>query len=450
MASKDVGVHETSKPVPRCDQAGLTYAWYVVFVLMLCYTLSLFDRQILSLLVAPIKQDLRISDTRIGLLQGLAFASFYTLLGLPMGRLADTANRRNLISVGVFFWSLMTAVCSLARNFWSLFLARMGVGVGEATLSPAAFSLIADYFRPEHLATALSVYSMGIFIGSGLALIVGGLVVHSVTQLPAVDVPVIGTIASWRLTFLIVGLPGVLVSVLLFSIREPLRRNLLRTEAGHVSRLGLGEVLHQVRLRWQSVVGLSLALAFQSACNFAFLAWAPTFFIRVHRWNPAQAGLALGLIVLVMGCLGLYSGGRICDRWQRRQVREAPLKVGVIATIGSGLLAPLALSLPYPAWTVALLVLAMPVGSSYASLQLIFPNQVRGQVSAYFLFILSLGGLTLGPLVPGLLNDYLLKNGNMMGFSLAWTIGMYALLSGLLFRVTYGPYKRHHAMMQPA
>ena len=144
---------ETEMSVPQASrapesseakEASLGYAWYVVLVLMVCYTLSFIDRQILSLLVAPIKQDLGISDTRIGLLQGLAFAIFYTLLGLPMGRIADRSSRRNLIAVGIFFWSLMTGLCSVAKSFWSLFLARMGVGVGEATLGPSAFSMIAD------------------------------------------------------------------------------------------------------------------------------------------------------------------------------------------------------------------------------------------------------------------------------------------------------------------
>src|SRR5215471_11940181 len=171
-------------------EPGLGYAWYVVLILMICYTVSFIDRQILSLLVGPIQKDLGISDFRMGLLQGLAFAVFYTLLGLPMGRLADRRNRRNLVAVGIFFWSLMTALCSFAKTYLSLFLARVGVGVGEATLGPSAFSLIADYFPRERLAKALSVYSAGIFIGAGMALIVGGAVSQAASNLPPVDLPV--------------------------------------------------------------------------------------------------------------------------------------------------------------------------------------------------------------------------------------------------------------------
>lgn len=419
---------------------------------MVCYTLSFIDRQILSLLVGPIKHDLQISDTRIGLLQGLAFALFYTTLGLPIGRLADSLSRRNIIVAGVFFWSLMTALCAVAKSFWSLFSARMGVGVGEATLSPSSFSLIADYFPRERLGTALSVYSMGVFVGSGLALIVGGQVVDAVTKLTAVTLPVVGSIAPWRLTFLLVGVPGILIALLVYTVREPMRRNLLRSASGQVSRLSIREVLQQMGIRWQSVAGISLALAFQSACNYSLLAWAPTFFIRVHHWTAGQAGLALGIIVLVMGCIGILAGGRLCDRWQAKGIHEAPLKVGAIGAIGSAILTPLAMSLPHASWTIAVLTpalffLSMPVGTSYASLQLIFPNQVRAQVSALFLLILSLGGLVLGPLAPGLFSDYLFKNPNMVGYSIALAIGIFALSNGILFRLTYRPYRRHYAMM---
>jgi MFS family permease len=428
------------------------YAWYVVIVLMICYTLSFIDRQILSLVVGPIKQSLGISDTRIGLLQGLAFALFYTLLGLPMGRFADRGNRRNLIAAGVFFWSLMTAVCSISRSFWSLFLARMGVGVGEATLAPSAFSLITDLFPKERLGTALSIYSMGIFIGSGLALIVGGSVVGAVTRLPTVELPIAGTMASWRLTFLIVGFPGVLVGLLLYTVREPLRRGLLRASDGAARRLTITEVISLLSRRWRSVVGVSVGLSAQAMCNYALLAWAPTFFLRVYGWTPGHTGRVLGVMILTIGCFGMYAGGRLCDRWQRQRIHEAPLKVGVISTAAAGVLSVLAFSAP-GVWSVlailapALFFLAMPVGSSYAALQLIFPNQARGQVSALLIFTINVGGLTLGPLLPGIFNDYLFHNGNLVGYSLALTIGIASAISAIMFRLTYGPYRNDRIAM---
>ncbi len=437
----------------QSNEDRLGYAWYVAIILMLCNTLSFIDRQILSLLVTPIKRDFGLSDTDIGWLQGPAFAVFYTLLGLPMGYLADRSSRRTLISVGIFLWSLMTALCAVARSFGSLFFVRMGVGVGEATLSPSAFSLIADYFPPKRLGTALSIFSMGIFFGSGLALIVGGIVISAVTQQPEVTVPLLGTIASWRLTFLIVGLPGLIMSLVVYTIKEPIRKNLLRTKAGEASKLSLSEVVQQLRLRWQSVVGICLGFAFQALCNYAQQAWLPTYFQRAHGWNARQTGLTLGILSLATGLTGMFLGGMLCDYWQRKRLPEAPLKVGVLATLSAGVFFCAAMFAPNANLQIALLVpafffLAMPIGSTYAALQLIFPNQVRAQAGALQIFTLNLGGLALGPLVPGLFNNYLFHNEQMLGTSLALTVGLASLLSAVLFRSTYRVYRTHYAQMQ--
>jgi MFS family permease len=440
-----IGTRELNSDRPT----SLPYAWYVVFVLMLCYALSLIDRQILSLLVAPMKRDLHINDTRIGLLQGLSFALFYTLAGLPLGKLADTYSRRRLITTGVLAWSVMTAACSVARNFWSLFLARVGVGVGEATLSPAAFSLIADSFPPAQLGLALSVYSMGIYLGSGLAMIVGGAVVQELSRSPQLTLPILGTITSWRATFLIVGLPGLFVAPLTLTMHEPQRRSLLRAADGTVAQPDLREVWQHLRSRIWSVVGISLGMVFQAVCGYAFLAWGPTFLQRTYGWPVSHAGRTLGALTLIFGCLGMYVGGSLCDYWQRRGVLEAPLRVGVCSAAGCALFFPVAFlagnpTRSIPLLAIAIFLLAMPIGSSYAALQLIFPNQLRGQVSALFLFILSFGGLSLGPLLPGMLTDYIFHSERMMGASLAVTIGVASLLMLMLFRGTYRPYRNHY------
>lgn len=443
--------NSSAKPAERHE--SLRYAWYVVFVLMLCYALSLIDRQILSLLVGPMKRDLHISDTKVGLLQGFSFAVFYTLAGLPLGRIADTRNRRNLITVGILAWSVLTAACSAAKNFWTLFFTRMGVGVGEASLSPAAFSLVADYFPPGQLGLALSVYSMGIYVGSGLAFIVGGTVVQSLALRPQLALPLLGTIASWRATFFVVGLPGIFIALLTRTIREPRRRYLQRAAHGQAPQLSFREFLQRLRLRLGSVAGISLGMVFQAICGYGFFAWGPTFLQRTYEWSPGQSGRALGLLTLVCGCLGMYLGGSLCDRWQIQGIHEAPLRVGVLSAAGAAIFFPLALSRSNPAWTSgllapAILFLALPIGCSYAALQLILPNQLRGQVSALFLFILSLGGLSLGPLLPGLLTDYVFQSEKSIGVALALTIAVSAILMGITFWATYRPYRMHFLMEQ--
>ncbi|MBO0800821.1 MAG: MFS transporter, partial [Blastocatellia bacterium] len=240
--------------------------------------------------------------------------------------------------------------------------------------------------------------------------------------------------------------------LLAYTIREPLRRNLLKNPDGKVMHLKLREVVGQLVIRWQSVVGVSLALSAQAMCNYAMLAWAPAFFQRVHGWSPGRTGVILGSMILTVGIIGMFCGGRLCDHWMELRVKEAPLKVGVISTICAGLFFGLSMSMPNLAWLLVLMVpaqffLAMPVGSSYAALQLIFPNQMRGQVSALLLFTINIGGLILGPFLPGFFNDYLFRNENMIGYSLTITVVMASFLSASLFRSSYGPYRRHYAQM---
>ena len=291
-------------------RASLGYAWYVVIVLTALYMLSFVDRTILSLLVGSIKRDLGISDTRIGLLQGLSFALFYTIMGLPLGRLADTRSRRNLIAAGVVVWSLFTSACSVAKSFWSLFFTRIGVGVGEAGLSPAAYSLIADYFPPDRLGVAISVYYMGVFLGSSLALLVGGVVVDTMARVHTVTLPLLGTIASWRVTFLIVGLPGLLFALLVYTIKEPLRRNMLRSAQGEKAQLSFGQSLAQMRMRWQSVGGISLGNGFSihGQLRAGFLGTHLLFARARLDARPIRQG----------------AGGDSADRGLRRNVHRRP------------------------------------------------------------------------------------------------------------------------------
>jgi MFS family permease len=445
---------------PPARPESLLRAWYVVFALTAIYMLSYMDRVILSLLVAPMKRDLGISDTSVGLLQGLAFGLFYTLVGLPLGRIADTRNRRNLIAAGVVMWSLFTSACSLARSFWTLFMARMGVGVGEASLSPAAYSLIADYFPREQLGVAISVFYMGIYLGTSVSLLVTGLIVDAVSHTPSITVPLLGAMASWRITFLIVGLPGALFALLAYTFREPPRRGLLRPREGQATGLNAGSsealsfsvTLAEMKRRWKPLIGISIGGVFQAVPTYALIFWTPTYFQRVHGWTAGQSGRGLAVMLLTFGCLGMYTGGRLSDFWQRKGLHDGALRVGVVCAIGAGLLLPPAFLLKQaePAEFLmgpGIFFLSLAMGTSPAALQPIFPNQVRGQVSALYLFFLNLGGLGLGPLMPGLLNDRLFHNGQMIGSSLAITIGVSAVLMLAAFRMTYRSYRTEYQAM---
>jgi MFS family permease len=293
---------------------------------------------------------------------------------------------------------------------------------------------------------------MGILIGSGLALIVGGTVVGAVSNSPAVELPLLGSVAAWQLTFLVVGLPGLLFALLLFTVREPQRKGLAIGSDGKTAAVSVGGALKQIMTRWPVVFGVSLAMACQSIGNYTLTFWGPSFFERIHHWPKSDIGLTLGLITLSFGCLGLFVGGRLSDRWVKQGVYEGPLKVGCIAVIGVACTLAPAMLVANVYVTIALLVpalffLGMPIGSAYASLQLIFPNQVRGVVSALFLFILNFIGMGLGPYVPGMLNVRVFHDDNMIGVSMAITVATASVLGAILFRASFAPYRRYYAEM---
>ncbi|MEP1385402.1 MAG: MFS transporter, partial [Paraglaciecola sp.] len=284
------------------------YAVYLIFILLLAYTFSFIDRQILSLLVEPMKRDLDISDTQMSLLQGLSFALFYTFMGLPLGRLADSKSRRGIIAWSIFIWSLMTAACGLAKSYGALFFARMGVGVGEAGLSPAAYSLIADSVQKKHLAKAISVYTMGIYLGGGLALIVGGMVIQWASEFSSIILPIIGDVYPWQAVFLAVGLPGLLLVPLLYTLKEPARPQVQQ------QAVPVADVISFFKHNKKTVLLHNFGAALASVAGYGALAWVPSYLIRVHGMNGGEVGLAFGLIVLFCGAGGVIVGGILADK----------------------------------------------------------------------------------------------------------------------------------------
>lgn len=421
-------IDEPPWPEPR-------YAWYVVGVLTVAYTFSFVDRQILALLVGPIRRDLGISYTQISLLQGLAFAIFYTLLGVPIGRLADRKSRRGIIAIGIAVWSVMTAACGLAKSYGTLFLARMGVGVGEAALSPPAYSIVADYFPPEKLARALSFYSMGIYIGAGLAFIMGGAVVALVSDVGTWDVPIIGEIYPWQMTFFAVGLPGLLVVGLMATVKEPLRRGLLRTEEeGEVQaprEVPLGEVMAYIRQRWKAYGLMFVGISMMSMMGYGTGNWAPEFVFQTYGMATSEFAFYYGSVVLIFATSGIVCGGWIAERLLKRGYRDANLRVIVgvaVLTIPFGVMAPLASDLTWlTILGIPLVFMAgMPFGVGPAAIQIITPNQIRGQVSAIYLLVINIIGLGGGPFVVAWITDYVFGYDQALGYALSILHGVAA------------------------
>ena len=403
------------------------YAWYVVGVLTFVYIFSFIDRQILNLLVRPIRRDLGITDFQMSLLMGFSFALFYTFFGIPLGRLADSRSRRTIIAVGFAVWSLMTAGCGLARNFIHMLLLRVGVGVGEAALSPAAYSIITDYFPPKRRATAISVYSMGIYIGSGIAFIVGGLVAGLAAAQETWNLPLVGATRPWQVVFFIVGLPGVFLALLMYTVREPVRRGIKTLKAAdgttRVAQVPMNEVVAYIKKNWRTFVCHNVGFALLSFSSYGSSAWVPTFFVRNHGWTESQAGQVYGWIVAIASTIGIVAGGRLADWMVERGYRDATMRVGLIVALvwlPFGLLYPV---VPSAFWAAVLLVPAAflasaPFGVSAAAIQQMMPNSMRGQASAIYLFVVNLIGLGLGPSAVAAATDFVFEDDQAVRYSL--------------------------------
>jgi MFS family permease len=400
------------------------YASYVLFVLLLAHIVAFLDRQILALLIEPIKTELSVSDTQLGFLHGFAFAIFYTAMGIPLGRLADRTTRTRLIAVGVLFWSVATACCGLARQYWVLLLARVGVGIGEASLLPSAYSIISDMYPRRDRSRPISFFALGPFVGAGIAFLVGGFIVRAVSSSSGFELPFFGELSPWRLVFLIIAVPGLLVAALVLSLREPVRReksgNSPDGAKGVSLRFATKFLMQQRRTYFSIYVGFS----FLALMSFSFFAWIPTLLIRVHGFDVPGAGFLFGGILLLFGATGTFCGGLIADKLQQRGRQDAQLLVGVAAAacmLVGGAVTPLISQTNLMAMCLALTIFAhgIPVGMAPAALQAITPNEMRGQINAVYNLTVSFIGIGMGPLLVALFTDYVFEDASAVGRSLS-------------------------------
>jgi MFS family permease len=414
------------------EAASLAYRSYVLVVLVIVYTFNFIDRQIVGILAVPIKAELGLSDSQLGLMGGLAFALFYTLLGIPIARLADKVSRTGIMTAALALWSLMTAVCGLTHNFAQLFMARMGVGVGEAGGVAPAYSLICDYFPTKERARALSVYSFGIPIGAALGIVLGGFIT---------------SLMSWRVAFLIVGLAGLLLTPLLkFTVREPRRGALdaVRADQNHdrastaAARPSLLEVIALLARR-PSFWGLSLGAACASMMGYGLFFWAPSFLVRSFHLTLLHASLAYGGLVLVGGLVGIWFGGVLADRYgeKRRAMYAFIPATAFVATVPFYVAGVLSTTL----W-VSFAVLLVPtalglvwLGPVLAAVQHLVPGNMRATASALFLFINNLIGIGLGTALIGIVSDLMrLRFGaESLRYAILAGTGFYLMAAALLF-----------------
>ncbi len=398
------------------------HAWYGVILLLGVYINSFIDRTILTLLIGPIRETTGLSDSEVGFLIGPAFAIFYTIAGLPLGWLADRVSRVSLIVIGQIFWTFASMSFGLGRSFRALALARIGVGVGEASLSPAAYSIITDLFPLERLGRALSVYSMGIHLGGGIASVLGGFVIGWAGEASSFRLPLVGERHLWQVVFFVVALPTIpLTLLLLTTFREPKRRESGgRAEAVPVST---GDFFRYFRANAGAFLCHNFGFGLLALSGYGALSWIPEFFVRIHGWDRAFVGKALGLNSMIVGVAGLYFGGFVGDFLARRGRTDSKIIVGLLAVLvwlPFGVFLPFAPTgaLAFTLWVPMTFAAAMPWGAAAAAIQEAVPNQMRGQAAAIFLFVINLVGLGLGPQILPLLTDYVFRDEMQIHLSL--------------------------------
>jgi len=381
-------------------------SWWAIGLFMVALMFNYLDRQLMTLLITPIKADLGLSDTQVSLLIGFAFVLFYVMAGIPISRLVDRGPRKWIVGFGIAFWSLMTAACGLAQNVWQLTLARMLVGVGESCNAPATYSMTSDMFPRERLALPISVIGIGTIFGSGMALLIGGILIVWLTELGPQTFPVIGTLKPWQMTFVIVGLPGVLWALLMMAtIPEPPRR-----EAAGAATPSFTQTVGYLWSRGSAFVPMFLANAIKAMLSFGVTVWSPVFFERKFGYAPGEPGPTLGIISLIVSPIGLVLGGWLATRMAAAGHKDANMRMVFLVTIP---LIPVAVLFPLVnhAWLAfALVGLSLFLGSlgsgpANAAIQSVTPGRMRGTTTAIYIAIYNVIGYGLGPLVVGWFND---------------------------------------------
>lgn len=411
------------------------YGWGAVLVLFLAYAVAFLDRGVMGLLVEPLRRDLKITDTQFGLLAGPAFGLFYVTAGLPLGWLADRTNRVYIIAIGILLWSAMSVASGLSTNFAELFIARMGVGVGEAALAPAAVSLLADLFPPERRAMPLGTFTAGNALGSGLALILGGIFIayaaHGIGGLPLVG-SWFAARHPWQDVFILTGLLGVPVALAVLMLREPPRA---RTPiAGDTSSLGDG--ISYIRTYWYVLLPILVGTGVMFLSSNAAGAWSPAMWIRKFHWTATEVGTRLGAVTAPCSVLGFLASGLVAGWLARRGRIDAPLLTMIIgATIytPASILTPL---MPTPALTIACVMIGglsggLTFGMATTAIVSVTPSRLRGLMVSVYLLIGNLVGQGLGPPSVGVLMDYVLGGPTKVSIALS-IVSFMGLAPGLL------------------
>jgi len=440
---QSLGLAGSLAPGAESETQRVTWRrWYMACLLTLLYIYAQIDSSAIILLVGPIKQDLGVTDTQMSFLIGMSFAAFYSILGLPAGYLVDRVSRRGIMGVGIVLWSAMTMSCGLASTYWQLFLSRCGVGIGEAAITPAAYSLIRDGFPPEKRGRAFGIFSAGTYIGAAAAVMLAGALLGLISKGALKSVPWVGGLHPWQAVLVVIGIAGFPLSLLVWTFREPLRR----LDGGAAqSGVTFREGIDQIKSDWRVYVPLVAWMTCFSGVAITYGAWMPTIISRTWHLAPAQIGMFFGGALLICAPLGAWCGGHAIDVLLKRGRSDAAEIVGVWITvifIPFGIAAPIVPHVGQMFFCLGAQLLVagayQPVGASL--LARVTPQRVMGKVTAIYLLVFTLLGRGLGPTLVAVISDHFFSGPQALGFALgtatagAMTLGL-VMIVVLLRRV---------------
>ncbi len=417
-------------------------SYSAVAVMTLAQVFAFIDRQIPAMLVEPIKQDFSLNDSQIALLGGAAFSIFYAIMALPIGYAVDRYKRVNVLGTGIFVWSLMTTLAGLANSFGRLFGARIGVAVGEAVMAPVSVSLVSDYFSQNKQGKPMGIITAGVYIGIGATLIGGGYLIDYLTDIGGITIPGIGYFKPWQATFLVVGIPGILISIAAFMLYEP-RRLGLSKKFDDTKKVHIFSHLKQNKSTLFPMFG---GLIFMALIFYSFTFWAPSMMVRTYGLSLTEVGFTLGVITIIASILGTITSGTVVDYLRSKGHSDAPIRTGMFACIFATpaiCLAPLVDSLIL---TWGLIGLYLFFISSFAPIGLlavsgISGNEVKGQMAAVHAFLMMAFGLSLGPQITAFFTDFILMDESKLDMAIAMT-GLIVLPSAaLLFKIALPGYR---------
>ena len=413
-------------------------AWYGVTMFGLTVMTLFGSNALIGLLVQPIKVDLGLTDTQVSLIVGFAAAAFNAIASLPISRLVDRMSRRLIIGVGLLVMGTGSALTGLANGFWQLFAARLFTGIGGAGNGPATYSILADYFPPAKLPKAIAFMNFGFTSGTGIALLLGGTLIAAVSGMGDITLPVIGIVRGWQLVFLVMAIPDLILGLLMLTtVYEPPRRGLALAAGASHRAAPISAVLAHLWRERAAFGPMFLGLA----CNSLAMGtqvWAAAFYQRTYGWGPAQYGIIQGFVLLLIAPFGLAFGGWLAERWARQGRDDANLRVVLVAGLAHMPFAIAYALMPSPYLALAgaslnLVLILIGVGPQNAALQVIVPNEMRGQVTALFLFLFTMIGIGIAPTVVALLTDYVFRDELKLRYSIATMHGVLAPLAAFVF-----------------